>query len=176
MRAPAIAPSAQVLHSWRQPTTRRRQHRSTHVPVGCACRQSLAMEFPGPRLTSQLTPCWPPGRLAAPPMISIARTKANCSILSFCKSERVRPAIKAAAFSAASIVCRTRTRSSTRILQLSRVNHLVAKVARQIAGGAQVDLAASPSVLRVRFPWPRCRATRALQSPVQSKRPSRIAP
>ena len=64
MRAPAIAPSAQVLHSWRQPTTRRRQHRSTHVPVGCACRQSLAMEFPGPRLTSQLTPCWPPGRPA----------------------------------------------------------------------------------------------------------------
>src|SRR5208337_3729827 len=78
---------------------------------------------------------------AASPMIWTACTtaKRNCSSVSM--SARSRPATDRSALSAASIIWRMRTASSGGILHLGGAHHLVPKIAAEVAGRPQIDLA-----------------------------------
>src|SRR3984893_3348467 len=76
---------------------------------------------------------------AASPAISMARTKAKSSISSVSRSPRWRFWAKRIAEFSASARCCNRTRSRGFILHLGFAQHLIAKIAAQILGGAQID-------------------------------------
>src|SRR6266446_1508840 len=76
--------------------------------------------------------------LAASPAISTARTRAKSSISSVSRSVRSRPRAKRIAESSASARCCSRTRSRGFILDLGLAQHLVAKIAAEVLGGAYI--------------------------------------
>ena len=59
--------------------------------------------------------------------------------LSVSRSPRFLPVANCSTDSAASIMCRMRTRSSLRILDLRGANHLISEVAAKVVGGSQVN-------------------------------------
>src|SRR6516162_3461666 len=75
---------------------------------------------------------------AASPAISMARVSANSSISSASRSARWRPRAKRIAEFSASRRCCSRTRSRGFILHLGLAQYLIAKIAAQILGGAQI--------------------------------------
>src|SRR5437016_3916943 len=80
---------------------------------------------------------------AASPMISTARTTAKRNMTSLSRSLRCRPSMNCPAVSAASIMWRSRMVSSGFILHLGRPYNLLAKIAAQVLGGAQIHLASA---------------------------------